>query len=236
MTHFNKQKLKQTVEHLIRESYFRIGNKTMLQTTGIPMGLSPSPFWANLYLHRHEYKYMGNKIKNNIKQAYNFHACMRFIDDLLAINDNNQFGLEFKNIYPEGLDLTCEHTGKHCTFLDLDIEIINGKFQYKLFDKRDEYPFQIIRMPQKKSNIPKNIFYSAIKSEFLRISKTTSNEDDLVRRTIQLMKRMINQGADLNETRNHLKKTIYRHSEYFKKYSTTIEVILYNIIKGVLMK
>ena len=63
-----------------------------------------------------------------------------------------------------------EHQGDHPTFLNLDITIKEGTFIYKLFDKRDSFPFSIVRMPHIENNIPPNSFYSAIKVEFLRIA------------------------------------------------------------------
>ena len=43
-------------------------------------------------------------------------------------------------------------------------------FVYKLFDKRDAFPFFVVRMPYIDSNILKSIFYSTLASEFLRIA------------------------------------------------------------------
>ena len=39
------------------------------------------------------------------------------------------------------------HHGSHATFLDLEIEIKDGVFVYELFDKRDAFSFEIVRMP-----------------------------------------------------------------------------------------
>ena len=61
------------------------------------------------------------------------------------------------------MELKDEHQGDHDTLLNLDI-IIKEKTFHKLFDERDSFPFS--RMPHKESNIPQNIFYSAIKGEF----------------------------------------------------------------------
>ena len=61
-------------------------------------------------------------------------------------------------VYPEKLELKLEHSGIHGTFLNLDITIVNGKFLNKLFDKRDAFPFSIVRMSHFHGNIPKSIF------------------------------------------------------------------------------
>ena len=44
-------------------------------------------------------------------------------------------------------------------FLDLGIIIKARKFQFSLFDERDSFPFSIVRMPDKSSNIPSSIVY-----------------------------------------------------------------------------
>ena len=45
---------------------------------------------------------------------------------------------------------------------------MEGTFIYKLFDKRDSFLFLIEKTPHIESNIPQNIFCSAINGEFLR--------------------------------------------------------------------
>ena len=42
---------------------------------------------------------------------------------------------------------------RNATFLDLDIKIIGDKFVYKLYDKRDEFPFFTVHIPDRRSNI-----------------------------------------------------------------------------------
>ena len=52
----------------------------------------------------------------------------------------------------------------------MDITVKDGVFFYKLFDKRDAFPFFIVRMPYIDSKIPKSLFYSALVGEFIRIA------------------------------------------------------------------
>ena len=80
--------------------------------------------------------------------------------------------LILKFIPPE-LELKEEHAGHHANCLCLEIKIEGKKFIYKLYAKRDNFPFNIVRMPHMASNIPKAIFYSALVGEFLRIGRST---------------------------------------------------------------
>ena len=62
--------------------------------------------------------------------------------------------MNIQNIYPAELELKKENDDdKRATFLDLDIEIRYSKFKTKLYDKRDNFDFNIIRMPYKSSNV-----------------------------------------------------------------------------------
>ena len=107
----------------------------------------------------------------------------RFIDDLNAMNDGGEFERSFKEIYPIELELKKEHGGSSATFLDLQIQISNRQFISSLFDKRDDFPFSIVRMPFRTNNIPSKIFYSSIGAEVLRIARTTSNNVDFLHST-----------------------------------------------------
>ena len=155
---FTKNSLKTAVRHLIENCFFTVGNVTLKQAIGIPMGIDPAPFWANLFLYFYENKFMTSLISNDKVKARHFHSTSRFIDDLCAINDGGKFSCLHNEIYPDELELKMEHSGNHASFLNLDINIVNGKFIYKLYDKRDTFPFFIVRMPHKESNIPQNIF------------------------------------------------------------------------------
>ena len=103
-------------------------------------------------------RYMSKLIEENKVKARHFHSTKRFIDDLCAINDGNLFQSVYGEIYPDELELKIEHSGSHASFLNLDISIKDGIFVYKLFDKRDAFPFSIVRMPHKDSNMPESIF------------------------------------------------------------------------------
>lgn len=57
--------------------------------------------------------------------------------------------------------------------LDLGIKIGNDSFLIRFYDKRDDFPFSIFRIPYLCSIISFKIFYSALRSEILRVARTT---------------------------------------------------------------
>ena len=116
----------------------------MRQKIGIPMGIDPAPFWANLFLYTYEHNYIKELIKTDRVKAKHFHSTFRFIDDLCILNDGGMFGNVFKDIYPDELELKVEHEASSGSFLHLDIRVEEVQFVYKLYDKRDAFPFSII--------------------------------------------------------------------------------------------
>ena len=83
-----------------------------------------APFFANLFL----FFYESNPKKNsNYGAARKFGNIFRFIDDLIAINDTNEFENHYNEIYPSGLILKKENTSHtETTFLDLHLCINEG--------------------------------------------------------------------------------------------------------------
>ena len=102
---------------------------------------------------------MTELTSNNKIIAQNFHSKKRF-QDLCAINEGGEFGHINADIYPKELDIKPEYQGTHASFLNRDVIIVDGKFIYKLYGKRDSFPFLIVTMPYTVSNIPNNNLYS----------------------------------------------------------------------------
>ena len=182
------------------------------------MGMDPAPFWVNLFLSDFESDHMTKLIKNDVVSAKRYHGAFRFIDDLCTLNNNNEFKKSHYLIYPPELKLKIEHEGTHATFLDLDITICDGIFVYKLFDKRDAFPFFIVRMPYLCSNIPAYIFYGAFKSEVLRIAKNTLKYDDFLPPVCNLFQRMIKQGGHVPRLERAIRNVINDHPNLFLSF------------------
>jgi hypothetical protein len=229
--HFSQTTLKFAVKHLISSCYFVVGNMLFLQIIGMPMGIDPAPFWANIYLYTSESRYITNLTKNNSTKenkirAKKFHATSRYIDDLCSLNDGGEFGRSHKEIYSKEMELKEEHKGLHATYLELDISVLNRIFVYKLFDKRDGFPFSIVKMPYLSSNIPYNIFYNTILSEILRIARCSLFYTDFLIKSKELCKRMKKQGAEVIFSKTSLLRFMNNHSVTFSKYNVPFHEIV----------
>ena len=133
----------------------------------------------------------------------------RFIDDLIAANDYGEFERSFREIYPPELSLKKENEiDAEGTFYDLDIIVKDGKFDHKLYDKRNAFNFSIVRFPYKDSNIPSKMFHSTIGAEVLRICRATSTYDSFLKCCEPFIIRMNNQGATKRSIQNVITKFI----------------------------
>ena len=124
------------------------------------------------------------------------------------------------------MEIKCEHSWNRATFLDLDIKIYGDKFTYKLFDKRDEFPFFVVCMPDRRSNIPSYIFYGTIRSEIIRIARSTLLLEDFVPKIAALFKRMQSQGADRLKMLQQYDRACVNHSLSFDKFASRSDYII----------
>ena len=150
-----------------------------------------------------------------------------FIDDLLSLNDDSTFEKHYKDIYPTNLKLKKENNSNSCaSFLDIYIYIENGEFYTKLFDKRDNCGFDMVRMPFYCSNVLSKMFYGSIGAEFLRISRATSKIEDLSCTCKQLLSWMLRQNGQMRRIKFFSIKMIQQHQEVFIKYNKSIEEVM----------
>ena len=89
----DNSKLVEWTNYLIDNVYIKVGSKVYRQTVGIPMGTDCAPQLANLFLFHYEYSYMKILMKKNLCVAKKFNDTIRYIDDLLTVN-NSKFEKE----------------------------------------------------------------------------------------------------------------------------------------------
>ena len=77
----------------------------------------------------------------------------------------------------------------------MDTTIKGRSFIHKLFDEGNSFPFPIVRMRHRESNIPQNNFCSAIKGEFLRIAGSTLCLRGFIDAGKELLERMKQQSS-----------------------------------------
>jgi hypothetical protein len=229
--YYTNETVKEAINFILENCHFKIGTGVFKQIIGIPMGSDPAPFFANLFLFHYESIWMDKLKKVEYNKALKYGKIFRFIDDLLTINDDNEFHNSHEQIYPKELQLNKENDSEtHGTFLDLEMTIIDKKIQTKLYDKRNAYNFKIVRMPYRNSNLPTKTFYASIGAEILRICRATTDYDNFSLTATSLIHRMRKQGAKDEKTKQVLDKMLSRHWNTFSKYNLESAKIIKNLL------
>ena len=165
--------------------------------------------------------------KNDLIKARKFCNIFRSIDNLSSINNGGEFESSYSNIYPEELQLGKENNDKReISFLDLSIKIKDGRFQFGLFDKGDSFPFSIVRMPDKSSNVPPSIVYSSIGAESLRIARASNNPESFSTAIKPLIARMSRQGVSIGKINSSILKFFNKHHSDFNNVCQSKQELL----------
>ena len=102
----------------------------------------------------------------NLCMAKQFSDTVRYIDDLLTLNNSN-FEEEIPNIYPP--ELTLKRTSESDTklsYLDISIRV---NMLLRSMRKGMPFNFNIVNFPYMSSNIPANPTYGVYISQLIRI-------------------------------------------------------------------
>ena len=88
-----------------------------------------------------------------------FNTTSRYLDDILNIN-NVYFDNMVSQIYPSELQLNkANASDTEAAFLDLHLSISNDIVSTKIYDKRDDFDFEIVNFPFLDGDVPRSTSY-----------------------------------------------------------------------------
>ena len=114
-----------------------------------------------LFLFCYERDFMKSlSLENQADIIEAFNSTSRFLDDLLNI-DNIYFDQMVDWIYPTELQLNRANSSdtEEPFFLDLNLCISNGTVSTKIYDKRDDFDFNIVNFPFLDGDVPRRTSY-----------------------------------------------------------------------------
>ena len=116
-----------------------VSNKIFRQIIGIPMWADPAPCIANLFLYLYENRFLNKLKKEDLWRARKLRHVFRFIDDLITLNDDDEFLRSYLDIYPKEMELKVKHQNtqkaSHLEFLAVVSSYIGGSV------RRSVHPF-----------------------------------------------------------------------------------------------
>ena len=216
------------LSYLLDTTYLRFGNKLYRQIVGILMGTNCTPLVVELFLFCYERDFMislSNDNQADIIEAFN--STSRYLDDLLN-NDNPYFEGMVNQIYPPELKLNKANTSEtKSPFLDLHISISNGFVSSKIYDKRDDFDFDIVNFPFLVGDVPSRPSYGVYISQLIRFARVCCHVEDFNARNKCLTAKLLKQGYRYYKLRKAFSTLYRRHYELISKFNVGLKSLLH---------
>ena len=129
-------------------------------------------------------------------------------------------------IYPTELQLNrANSSDTKALFLDLNLCISNGTVSTKIYDKRDDFDFDIVNFPFLDGDVPRRTSYGVYISQLIRFARTSSNLNDFT--VIKpLLPKFLGRAIIILNFVRRFSKFYHRHSALYEKYSVSLKTLL----------
>ena len=118
------------------------------------------------------------------------------------------------------------YTNFEAPFLDLNLSKTNGIVSSKIYDKRDDFNFEIVNFPFLDGDIPRSPSYGVYISQLIRFARVCSNVDDFNNINLFLTAKLLKQGYSYHKIRKAFSKFYHRNSELIVKYNIRLKTLL----------
>ena len=128
-------------------------------------------------------------------------------------------------IYPPELQLNKANTSDiEAPFLDLHLSISNGFVSSKIYDKRNDFDFDIVNLPFLDGDVPRSTSYI---SQLIWFARVSSHVADFNARNKSLTTKLLQQGYRYHKLRKTFSKFYRRHYELVSKFSVGLKALLH---------
>ena len=184
------------LEFLVDNIFVVFGGKIFEQIVGCLIGTNCAPLLADIFLYSYEAEFIQSLLsigKKKIASQFNF--TYRYIDDVFSIN-NPDFENYLGQMYLTELDIKdSTESNTSASYLDLLLLIeSDGQLRTSLYDKRDDFNFNITNFPFLSSNIPSSPAYGVFISQLIPYARACSSYECFILRAVRLSSKLLGQG------------------------------------------
>ena len=128
-------------------------------------------------------------------------------------------------IYPPELQLNKANTSDtEAPFLDLHLSISNGFVSSKIYDKRDDFDFDIVNFPFLDGDVPHSTSYGVYISQLIRFARVFSHVADFNAHNKSLTAKLLQQGYWYHKLRKTFSKFYRQQYELVSKFSVNCDL------------
>ena len=121
-------------------------------------------------------------------------------------------------IYPSDLKLNKANTSDtESTFLDLHLSISNDTVSTKIYDKRDDFYFEIVNFPFLDGDVPRFTSYGFYISQLIRFARASSHVADFNMHNKLLTRKLLKQGYRYHKLCKTISKFNRRYYDLISK-------------------
>ena len=210
---------------LLDNIFIRFGTKLYRQVVGIPMGINCAPLLADLFLFCYERDFMMSLFDDKQADVIDaFNTTSRYLDDILNIN-NFHFDNMVSKIYHSELQLNTANTSDtDAAFLDLHLSISNDIVSTKIYDKRDDFDFEIVNFPFLNGDVPRSTSYGVYISQLIRFARSSSYVAYFNTRNKLLTQKLLKQGYQYHKLRKPFSKFYRRYYDLISKFQVGLNL------------
>ena len=212
---------------LLDNIFIRFGTGLCGRVVGIPVGAGCAPLVADLFLFCYESDFMMSL--SDDKQAGvdgAFGTASRYLDDISNIN-NVYFDNMVSQIYPSEFQLNkASASDTKAAFLDLRLSISNDIVSTKIYDKLDDFDFEIVNFPFLGGGVPRSASYGVYISQLIRFARASGCVAGFGIRSGLLNQRLLKQGYRYHKLPKTFSKFCGRCCGLVSKFQVGLESLL----------
>ena len=95
----------------------------------------------------------------------------------------------------------------------------------KIYDKRDDFDFDIVNFPFLDGDVPRSASYGVYIPQLIRFARVSSHVDDLNTRNKVLTEKLLGQGYRYHKLRKAFSKFYRRHFDIVSKYNVGLKTL-----------
>ena len=218
---------------LLDSVFVRFGAGLCGRVVGVPMGTSCAPLVADLFLFCYERDFMMSLSDDGRADVVDaFGTASRCLGGVLGVDDvyfENMVG----QVCPLGLRLGgAGASGAGAAFLDLRLSISNGIVSTKIYDKRDDFDFEIVGFPFLGGGVPRSTSYGVCVSRLIRFARASSYVTDFSTRGGLLTQKLLKQGYRYHKLRETFSKFYRRCFDLVSKFQNGLGSLLRQGLSG----
>ena len=134
-------------------------------------------------------------------------------------------------IYPSELQLNKANTSDtKAAYLDLHLSISNDIVSIKIYDKRDDFDFEIVNFPFLDGNVPRSTSYGVYISQLIRFARKSSYVADFNTRNKLLTQKLLKLAYRYHKLRKTFSKFYRRYYDLISRFQVGLKSLLCRVL------